>query len=99
MMRRMSEPRQRLRSVGVTVAALLLLFVALSPTLLFGESISAFGLILMGGSLLLLGVVLRWGGGANARTLGTILAVIGVVTLAFGGGLLAILLAGYGVGP
>lgn len=95
----MSEPRQRLRSVGITIAALLILFVALSPTLLFGEPLSAFGLILMGGSLLLLGVLLRWRGGSNARTLGTILAVIGAVVLTSGLGLMALLLAGYGVGP
>lgn len=94
MMRSMSEARPRLRTVGTAIAALLLVLVALVPTLLFGESLSAGGLILLGGSLLVLGVLLRWGSGANAATLGTILVFLGVMLLAFGVGLLALLLAG-----
>jgi hypothetical protein len=95
MMRRMKEARPRLRTVGVAIAALLVLLVALSPTLLFGQSLSAFGLVLTGASLLIGGLLLRWGGGANARTLGTILVIIGVVVLAFAVGLMALLLAGW----
>jgi len=100
MMRNMREARPRLRMVGATIAALLALLVALSPTLLFGQPFSAIGLILTGGSLLGVGLLLRWGGGANARTPGTIVMIIGVVLLAFGVGLMAFLLArGVGAPP
>jgi hypothetical protein len=60
MMRCMKEARPRLRTVGAVIAAVLVLLVALSPTLLFGESLSAFGLVLTGSSLLVVGVILRW---------------------------------------
>jgi hypothetical protein len=95
----MREARPRLRTVGATIAALLVLLVALSPTVLFGESLSAFGLVLMGASLFGVGLLLRWGGGPNARTPGTIVAIIGVVLLTLGVGLTAILLTGWGRGP
>lgn len=95
-MRSRREARPRLRTVGAAIAALLVLPVALSPTLLFGQSLSAFALVLLGASLLGVGLLLRWRGGADARTLGTILAMIGVLLLAFGVGLMALLLAGWG---
>jgi len=96
MMRNMKEARPRQRTVGVAIAALLVLLVVLSPTLLFGQSLSAFGLLLVGASLLGVGLFLRWRGGADARMLGTILLIIGVVILAFLVGLMALLLAGLG---
>jgi hypothetical protein len=99
MMGSMREDRPRLRIVGAAAAALLLMLVALSPTLLFGESLSAFGLILIGGSLLSVGALLRWAGGAYGRTLGTILVIVGGVILALGVALLALLLAGRGWAP
>jgi hypothetical protein len=82
--------------VGAVIAAVLVLLVALSPSLLFGESLSAFGLILMGAGLLGVGLLARWAGGAGARTLGTSLLIIGAVILALGVGLTALLLAGRG---
>jgi hypothetical protein len=98
MMRIMSEDRSRIRMVGAIIAALLLLLVALSPMLLFGRSFSGIDLIVMGGSLLGVGLLLRWAGGANARTPGTIVMIIGVGLLGLGVGLIALLLAGWG-GP
>ena len=92
------EARPRLRTVGAVIAALLVLLVVLSPTLLFGQSLSAFGLVLMGASLLGVGLLVRRGGSAGARTLGTSLLIIGAVTLALGVGLTALLLAGWGRG-
>jgi len=99
MIRNMREARPRLRMVAATIAAPLVLLVVLSPTLLFGQSLSAFGLVLTGGSLLGVGLLLRWGCCAGTRTPGTILVIIGVVLLAFGVGLVALLLAGWGWGP
>jgi hypothetical protein len=98
MMRSMREPRPRKRTVGAVIAAVLVLLVALSPTLLFGQSLSAFGLVVMGASLLGVGLLVRWGGGAGARTLGTFLVIIGAVILALAVGLMALLLAGWGRG-
>jgi hypothetical protein len=89
----MRDARVNLRMVGATIAALLVLLIALAPTLLFGESLSASGLILTGGSLFGVGLLLRWAGGANARTPGTIVVIIGVVLFALGIGLMALLLA------
>ncbi len=98
MMRSMREARPRLRTVGAVIAAVLVLLVALSPTLLFGQSLSAFGLLVMGASLLGVGLLVRWGGGAGARTLGTSLLIVGAVILALAVGLTGLLLAGWGRG-
>jgi hypothetical protein len=95
-MRSVREARPRQRTVVIAIAALLVVLVVLSPTLLFGQSLSAFGLLLVGASLLGVGLVLRWRGGTDARMLGTILLIIGVVTLALVVGLMALLLAGWG---
>ncbi len=92
----MREARPRLRTVGAAVAVVLILVVALSPPLLFGQPLSASGLLLMGGAMLGVGVLLRWRGGAGAPTPGTILAAIGVLLLALGVGLMALLLGGWG---
>jgi hypothetical protein len=96
MIRNMREARPRQRTVAVVIAALLVLLVVLSPTLLFGQSLSAFSLLLVGASLLGVGLFLRWRGGAVARMLGTKLIIIGVVILALVVGLMALLLAGLG---
>ena len=98
MTRGVSEVPTRLGTAGAVIAAVLVLFVALSPTLLFGQSLSAFGLVLMGASVLGLGLLARRGGGARARTLGTILMTIGAVVLVLALGLTALLLAGWGRG-
>ena len=88
----MSDGRTRLGTVGAAIAAGLVLLVALSPTLLFGEPLSAFGLILMGVSLIGVGLLVRWAVGACARTLGTMLVAIGAVILILGLGLTAFVL-------
>jgi hypothetical protein len=94
----MNEARPRLRTLGAVIAALLVLLVALSPTLLFGQSLSAFGVFLVGAILLCVGLPVRWGGGACVRTLGTSLLIIGAVILALAVGLTALLIAGWGRG-
>jgi hypothetical protein len=92
----MMAARPRLRTIGAVIAALLVLLVALSPTLLFGETLNAFGLVLMGAIFLGIGLLLRGGGGAGLRTFGASLLIIGAVILAFGVGLTALLLMGWG---
>jgi hypothetical protein len=96
MIRNMREGRPRQRTVAAAIATLLVLLVVLSPTLLFGQSLGAFGLLLVGASLVAVGLLLRWRGGAVARMLGTIFIIIGVVILALVVGLMALLLAGLG---
>ena len=90
--------RPRLRAVGATVAALLVLLGVMAPTLLFGQGIGPVDLIVTGGILVVGGLLLRWAGGANTRTPGTIVAVIGALLLAVGVGFTALLLAGAGRG-
>ena len=92
----MREARPRLNAVGAVIAALLVLFVALSPALLFGQSLSAFGLGVIGASLFGLGLLWRRRGGAWVRTFGTSLAIIGAVNLVLAVGLIALALAGRG---
>lgn len=89
MMRCMGEGRTRLGTVGAVIAAALVLLLALSPTLLFGEPISAFGLVLLGASLIGVGLLVRWAVGARASTLRTMLVAIGAVILVMGVGLTA----------
>ena len=79
----------RLSTVGVAIAALLVLLVGVSPALLQGESLSAFNLVLLAGSVLGIGLLLRWAVGGAGRTLGSILITIGVVSLVFAIGLTA----------
>jgi uncharacterized membrane protein len=77
----MSETRGRRRSLGIAIAAVLILFVLISPIILTGSSPSLLSLLLLAGIVLGAGLLVRWRGGAEARTLGTILAVMGGVSL------------------
>ena len=51
------------------------------------------GLILMGASLIGVGLLVRWAVGARARALGTMLVVIGAVILVVGLGLTALVIS------
>ena len=75
------------------VAALLLLLVAFAPMLLLGESLSAFGLIVTGVGLIVVGLLARAGRG-RARTFGTVVVILGALVLAVGIALLVLLLGG-----
>lgn len=75
------------------IGAVLVLLVALAPTMLFGD-LSAFGLIQTAAGVLGVGLLVRWGGGAGGRALGTILVAIGTVILALVLGLMALFLLG-----
>jgi hypothetical protein len=77
-MRAMRAGWAGLRTAGAAIAALLVLFVVLSPVFLGEEtpnSVLALG-------VLGLGLLLRWRGTARTRTLGSVLVMLGVVSLA-----------------
>ena len=80
------------------IAAVVLLLVALAPTVLFGRSPGAFGLVFVSAGLLGGGLLLRRGGGGRVRKLGTGLAVAGAVALALSLGFTALVLSGWGRG-
>jgi hypothetical protein len=73
--------------VGLAILALLVLLVAVSPTILQGESLSPISLLLLAGTVLGVGLLLRWGNGGGAHPLGSMLIVIGVVSLVIAIGL------------
>ncbi len=58
---------------------LVVLVVVFAPVLLFGESPGPLGLLFIGAGLLGGGLVLSRVGGADVRTIGRILAVVGLV--------------------
>lgn len=74
--------------MGAPLAALLLLFVVLSPVLLRGEVPSLFELFLLASTVLGAGLLLRWRGTARTRALGSILVILGGVSLTIVAGLI-----------
>jgi asparagine N-glycosylation enzyme membrane subunit Stt3 len=99
MMERMRETGRPPRTVGVAIAAGLVLLVALllvGPTLFLGTSPSPFGLLLGAGSLVGAGLLVRLQGTRGPRAVGTILIVVGLVSLVLVVGLFGIALAGWG---
>jgi drug/metabolite transporter (DMT)-like permease len=86
----MNQTGSRRRTVGIAIGAVLLVFFLLGPTLLFGESLSAFGLLLLAGSLLGLGLLIRLRADAALHPVGTVLVVVGIVVLAVASLVLAI---------
>jgi hypothetical protein len=85
-----SDARSRLAAV----VAVLLLLVAFAPTLLLGESLSAFGLIVTGACLTGVGLIARAGRG-RVRTFGTMVLILGSLVLAVGFALLVLLMGGF----
>jgi hypothetical protein len=96
MMGSMGATRARRRAVGITIAAALLVFVLISPIVLTGSSPSLLNLLLLAGIVLGAGLLTRWRCGAGMRTLGTILAVVGGVSLVLVVGVLVVVLNGWG---
>jgi hypothetical protein len=86
----MNEARPRLQLVAASIAALVVVLVALGPTLLLGESPTAINIVVAGISLVALGLFLRWGAGAKAPMPGTLVLVVGVVLLTLGLGSLVL---------
>jgi hypothetical protein len=89
-----NAPESRQRTIVAAIAAVLVLLVAMSPTILFSRPPSALGLVLTGAVLTGAGLLLRRGRGAGLRTTGTALAILGAALVAFGAGLIVLLLAG-----
>lgn len=77
----MSESRQRRRTVGIAIAAVLILFVLIFPMVLGRSSPSLLDLLLLAGIVLGAGLLMRFRGGAGSRPVGTVLAVVGAVSL------------------
>jgi uncharacterized membrane protein len=96
MIRSMSETQQRRRTVGIAIAAVLVLFVLIAPIVLTGSSPSLLSLLLLAGVVLGAGLLMRWRGGAESRTFGTILAVVGGVSLVLVVAVLVVVLQSWG---
>jgi hypothetical protein len=75
---------------------LLVLLVVFAPVLLLGESLGASGLIFVAAGILGGGLFLSRAGGANVRTIGKLLAVVGVGLLVAALILLVLVLGGLG---
>ena len=90
MMVSMSQTRSRPWSVGIAIAVVLLPLLLIAPPLLFGESLSPFGLLLIAGSLLGSGLLMRLRADAALHSVGTFLVVVGIVVLAVASLVLAI---------
>jgi hypothetical protein len=109
----MRDARTRRGTAGAVIAAVFVLLVVLSPTILFGQSHSVIDFVPIGASLLGVGLLVRWRSGARGangrprettrgtlwwRTFGASLAIIGAVILVIAVGFTALYLAGWGRG-
>jgi uncharacterized membrane protein len=70
-----------MRTVAVSIALLLLLFVVLSPVILRSEVPTLFELLLVASAVLGAGLLVRWRGTGRKRALGSILIILGGVSL------------------
>jgi uncharacterized membrane protein len=70
-----------MRTVAAAIGALLLLSVVLSPVLLRGEVPSLVELLLLASAALGAGLLLRWRGTGRNRALGSILVILGGVSV------------------
>jgi hypothetical protein len=82
--------------VGAVVACLLIGFVVVSPVILGGGRLSAFDLLVFAVIVLGAGLLLRSRETGSARTLGSVLAIVGVVFAVLVGGLIYLLMQGLG---
>jgi hypothetical protein len=86
----------RMLRTGAGVAALLAGFVVISPVILGGGPLSAIDLLVLAAVVLGLGLLLRWRRTGSTRTLGSVLAIVGVVCLVLSVGLIWLLVQGLG---
>jgi hypothetical protein len=89
-------PLDRRLRTGAGVAALLAGFVVISPVILGGGPLSAIDLLVLAAVVLGLGLLLRWRRTGSTRTLGSVLAIVGVVCLVLSVGLIWLLVQGLG---
>jgi hypothetical protein len=90
-----SSSRSRLTAV---VGAVVVLLVVFAPVLLLGQSVSSFGLTVIGAGLIGVGLLARAGRGGGARTFGTVVAIMGALILVAAIALLVLLMGGLGRG-
>jgi hypothetical protein len=98
MMSAVSATRSAKTRVAAAVAAVLLLVVLFLPVLLLGESIGAFGLIVIGAVPIGVGLLARAGQNPGLRTFGTIAVLMGAVIVAGAIVLTVLLIGGLGRG-
>ena len=92
----MRATQSGLRTVGIAIAVALVLLVLFSPFLLFGSTPSLLNLVLLTGSLLGAGLLLRMQQGTTQRVVGTVIAVVAAVSLVLVVGMLVVVLASWG---
>jgi drug/metabolite transporter (DMT)-like permease len=92
----MGPMQTRPRTLGMVFAAVLILVALISPIILLGESPGTLNLLLVAGIVLGLGLLIRRQDGTGSRPVGTVLAVVGGVSLVVLVALLAVLLSSWG---
>lgn len=92
-----TQRRVRPGLIGAALALLFVLAVFVAPAVLFSEGPSAPSLVFASFGVLVAGLLMRGGNGAS-RSLGTLVAVAGALGIALAGGLVLLLLAGWGRG-
>ncbi len=82
--------------VGASVLCLMIGFAVVSPVILGGSRLSALDLLVLAAIVLGAGLLLRWRGTGSTRTLGSVLAIVGVVFVVLVAGLIWLLTQGLG---
>jgi hypothetical protein len=82
--------------VGAVLACLLIGIAVLSPVILGGSGLTAFDLLVLAAIVLGTGLLLRWRGTGSTRTLGSVLAIVGVAFMVLVAGLVWLLMQGLG---
>jgi drug/metabolite transporter (DMT)-like permease len=90
------RPMDRMLRTGAGVAALLVGFAVISPVFLGGRRLSALDLLVLATAVLGLGLLLRWSRSGSTRTLGSVLAIVGLICTALTVGLIWLLVQGLG---
>ena len=80
----------------LVIAAVLILVAVIAPIILLGERPGILNLVLAAGIVLGLGLLIRRQGGTGSRPVGTVVAVVGGVSLVLLVAVLAVLLASWG---
>jgi hypothetical protein len=86
----------RVKEAGAGVACLLIAFAVVAPVILGGSRLSAFDLLVLAAIVLGAGLLLRWRGTGSTRTLGSVLAIVGVILVVLAAGLIWLLTQGLG---
>ena len=94
----MNRARARLGTISAAIAVVIVVLILATPPLLFGQPVSAFGLLVMSIGLLAVGWFVRIASGSSGRTIGSLLVVIGALLLAVAGAATVMLLSGWGRG-